>query len=51
MQTKLITDPVRTDPLKARAVEELQGMYSSGCGEGEGEGHCTSPYRHVVRGC
>lgn len=38
MQTKLITDPVRTDPLKARAVEELQGMCFGGCGEGEAGG-------------
>ena len=35
VQTELITDPVRTGPLKACAVKELQGMYSCGCWEGE----------------
>lgn len=30
-------DPARTDPLKARAVQGLQGMFSGGCGAGEGQ--------------
>lgn len=52
VQSKLITDPVRTDLLKVCPVKELQGMSSGGCqGRQEGRGTLTTPYRHIVIGC
>lgn len=40
MQTKKISDPVRTDLSKARPARELQGAFSGACRGGrEGERH------------
>lgn len=47
VQTKLITDPVRTDLLKAHPVEELQGMSSGGAGEGEKGMGIPTPLRDI----